>query len=186
MKELVEKYLIDNNIPLYTQKERKSYIDAIIYGVNEAGISQDTLTRFAKKYFPDKPKHVRIKNWILKLHGLKSCFNCEKVLSIENFSVSSYNTNGLRYICKECDYRDYVKPTKNAVEARRRAAKLQRTTAWSELESIKEFYKNCPSGYHVDHIIPLQGKNVSGLHVLSNLQYLLASENFKKSNNFNV
>ena len=65
---------------------------------------------------------------------------------------------------------------------KRRASRLQRTPAWADLEAIKQFYLNCPEGYHVDHDVPLQGVNVSGLHVLNNLVYLTASDNVKKGN----
>ena len=71
---------------------------------------------------------------------------------------------------------------RNSYEAKRRAIKIKATPKWADLEVIKEFYKNCPKGYHVDHIIPLRGKNVCGLHVIDNLQYLTASENCRKSN----
>ena len=76
--------------------------------------------------------------------------------------------------------------TVNAISAKRRASKLQRTVGWTELKKIKDFYKLCPPGYHVDHIIPLQGKLVSGLHVLANLQYLPAAENLSKGNKFEL
>lgn len=65
-----------------------------------------------------------------------------------------------------------------------KAERIRRMPAWADKEAIAEFYRNCPEGYHVDHIIPLRGKTVSGLHVLENLQYLPAKENLRKSNKF--
>ena len=68
--------------------------------------------------------------------------------------------------------------------SQRRAKKLKATPYWADLESIKQFYLNCPEGYEVDHIIPLQGKLVCGLHIPINLQYLTPTENYQKSNSF--
>jgi hypothetical protein len=71
-------------------------------------------------------------------------------------------------------------------ENSRRAKKLNATPKWADLKKIKEMYINCPSGYHVDHIVPLNHPLVCGLHVHWNLQYLPASENLKKSNKLDV
>ena len=73
---------------------------------------------------------------------------------------------------------------KAAYEAQRRAVKLQATPSWADLDAIKAFYENCPEGYEVDHIHPLQGRNICGLHTLENLQYLTIGENRSKSNKF--
>jgi hypothetical protein len=77
--------------------------------------------------------------------------------------------------------------------AKRRTAKLQRTPPWADMDAIKEFYAAAQrmtqatgEPYHVDHVIPLQGRLVSGLHVAGNLQILHGSENSKKRNHFEV
>ena len=67
---------------------------------------------------------------------------------------------------------------------KRRATKLLATPKFANLNKIKEIYKNCPKGYEVDHIVPLRGKTVCGLHVEWNLQYLTSTENRRKGNRF--
>lgn len=61
---------------------------------------------------------------------------------------------------------------------------MQRVPAWANRQKIAEMYATCPPGFHVDHVIPLRGETVSGLHVHENLQHLPARENARKSNHF--
>lgn len=68
---------------------------------------------------------------------------------------------------------------------KKRHVKL-RTPAWVDKKALSAVYAACPEGFHVDHIVPLRGNTVSGLHVPWNLQYLPADENMKKSNKFEV
>ncbi len=74
---------------------------------------------------------------------------------------------------------------KNYYEMKRRAARLKQTPKWLTKDHIKEMktiYDTCPKGFHVDHIIPLNGREVRGLHVPWNLQHLPAAQNCSKGN----
>ncbi len=82
----------------------------------------------------------------------------------------------------------------NAIKAKYKASKKQRVPPWiteKHLEEIEDFYKiarqmTIDTGieYQVDHIVPIQGNNVSGLHLPWNLQILTKEENVRKRNYF--
>ena len=80
----------------------------------------------------------------------------------------------------------------NAKKARRKARKLCATPPWIDHAAIARIYKKSSQltaqngiQYHVDHIVPLQGDEVSGLHVHTNLRIVPAHINNKKGNRFN-
>jgi len=83
-----------------------------------------------------------------------------------------------------------------AKTAQYNAKKIQRTPPWLtalHLQQIENFYtrsckltKETGVQHSVDHIVPLQGKLVSGLHVPWNLQILTAVENSAKGNKFEI
>jgi 5-methylcytosine-specific restriction endonuclease McrA len=67
--------------------------------------------------------------------------------------------------------------------ARRRALQEQATLPGYTHE-IRAIYAACPDGSEVDHIVPLRGRLVCGLHVPWNLQYLTSDKNRRKGNTF--
>ena len=81
-----------------------------------------------------------------------------------------------------------------AKSALRRASKQRATPKWLSEEQKKEiislYYlakkltKENNIVYHVDHIVPLNGTNICGLHVPWNLQVITAVENMKNGNKY--
>jgi hypothetical protein len=83
---------------------------------------------------------------------------------------------------------------RNLFTANYRSAKDKRKPAWlnaGQLFEIQSIYEYCSAlrfaglDYHLDHIVPLRGKIVSGLHVPWNLQVIPGRENTRKGNSFN-
>lgn len=77
----------------------------------------------------------------------------------------------------------------NALTAKRRKLCVIATPSWANFSEIEKFYlearrmtEETGISYQVDHMVPLFGKTVCGLHCESNLQILAGSENAKKSN----
>lgn len=84
--------------------------------------------------------------------------------------------------------RDHYRANRAEYIARARARKTKLSLAtpkWADTQKIAEIYQEAGAlGMHVDHIIPLNGKLVTGLHVPENLQLLSPEENMRKGNRY--
>lgn len=140
-----------------------------------------------------------------KLAEIRKCRECNRVKRHVEYHKDSSDSMGISRTCKSCRVsiaKEYYKSdngklrhkesygrNKGVIANRNAEAKINRDLRipkWSETDLIAKFYAECPEGFHVDHIIPLRGKIVSGLHVISNLQYLTIKDNLEKGNKFVV
>lgn len=92
--------------------------------------------------------------------------------------------------------RSWSEENPGRVKAKDRRRKVRNKLAfvpWADLDKINAAYKLAKElteqtgiPHHVDHIIPLQGKLVSGLHVEYNLAVIPAKDNLIKGNKYGV
>lgn len=156
-----------------------------LLGYYSEGPLKNFTTEILMPLFPNKSRtfgtQVGKSNWrfdLLKLVEHKHCCTCDRLLPFSKFGKHKDNdSTGLAGQCLNC--RTFISKQQK-VEIR------QRTPIWANLEKIRLIYLNCPEGMHVDHIIPLKGTSVSGLHIENNLQYLLPKDNISKSNNYYI
>lgn len=119
--------------------------------------------------------------------------NLEKFLEREHLS---YQRHAEKRRAKSARWREKHPESVTLHAATRRSALAKRTPPWlthEQYEHMRDIFWACRlmseatgEKHHVDHIVPLRGKNVSGLNVPWNLQIITAVENLKKTNSHDV
>jgi hypothetical protein len=146
------------------------------------------------KYLVDKAYREANKE---RLRKLKSEHYFKNKESIQKKQRAYYEENAERIKAysrnwgKEYRNREYVRSKHCATQGARRAMKVSATPLWANLGCVGIFYRErdwisdiINTVYHVDHVVPLQGDDVCGLHVETNLRIIPAEENLSKSNKF--
>lgn len=135
---------------------------------------------------------------------MKICKKCGLSKPVSDYAKCSKTKSGVRAVCKPCgaaytrewNERNPGKNRKAVLEwhkkhrdkgakrsGKRRADKRQAVPIWFEADAVANVYKKAQEfGFQVDHIVPLKGKTVCGLHCWANLQLLDGSLNASKNN----
>jgi hypothetical protein len=110
------------------------------------------------------------------------------------YHYENYDKNKEKYAEKSKRCYERTKHNKFAYEAFARAARRNAVPKWISTElkqEIQKFYvearlktRDTGTKYEVDHIVPLIGKKVCGLHVPWNLRVITQFENRIKQNRF--
>jgi hypothetical protein len=151
---------------------------------------QEAIRVKAPRYFTGKPcKHGHI---VERYVNGGACVECHA-----QHAAASGRKKYAQDPAKECRRsKEWRKSNPDIVsfqKAKRISDLLNRTPKWLnaghlfEIECIYRYRTALNAvglDYHVDHIVPLRGKLVSGLHTPDNLQILPAKDNIQKSNSF--
>jgi len=163
-------------------------------------LNQQELINYQKEYRKKNSNHIRIKKISKYEEDLEYQTRAKKA------SRERYERNRESELENRKEYRvknkEVIREKKriyarnnpdviSALSAKRNASKANATPKWADMKEIRKIYKQASEiskctgvKHHVDHIIPLRGKIVTGLHVASNLRIIPAVENIKKQNKF--
>lgn len=192
----------------------KRYIDSYIHSCVVGKSSRISLNRYLLNLYGYKTctKCAQVLT-LQSFHKLSSvwdgkqntCVSCRKSIDHERYvnNAKQINDNSKNYYYSHPEkavervraWQNANRDKVNAVAAKRRAIKKLACPKWLSKDQQKEilnFYTQAKllteqTGitYQVDHIVPLLGKDVCGLHVPWNLQVITATENISKGNRYN-
>jgi len=143
--------------------------------------NRDKRSAYAKQYRKDNPEKVKalFESWAKD--------NPQKIKEYAKKATKAWHERNPEYL------KEHYKANKEryvAARARRRAAQDSATPTWLtaiDKAMIQEMYDVSEARYiqtgikhHVDHIVPINGKGVAGMHVPWNLQVITAHENLSK------
>lgn len=167
------------NAEFYQKNENKIRLAKKEY----RGINKETISEKAKEIYQQNRLSILTQKAIYYKN------NRETILSRSN---EYYKSNKERIIISKAAYAKKNADKLASRNAKRRAVLIQACPQWlsiKQLRRIEAFYrlakyltKKSNTPHEVDHIVPLKGKNVNGLHAPWNLQILTRYKNRQKSN----
>jgi len=158
------------------------------------------------RYFYAYTNRLKKDGYFIEMWLTAESFALQKKTKRQNYEADAikvlernrqyYEQNKSEILSHKKQYKIENRARYTALGRLRETKKTHRTPPWLTVEQqqqIQKIYQDAckktkANGieYHVDHIVPLCGKNVSGLHVPWNLQILTAADNLKKHNKFTV
>lgn len=157
---------------LNEKKPMQSYCVGCIsvYTKERYSKKRDSLLKNQHEYIEKNREQINSKNKEYKAKNLEKCHNLTKIWKQEN-KAKVISSNGKRRA-----------NLRNAVPKWLTEDDLWMIEQAYELAQLRT--RVFGFKWHVDHVIPLKGKNVCGLHTPCNLQVIPAKENLKKRNFF--
>lgn len=146
--------------------------------------NKDRLTAYGRKYRAEHKDEIA--SWTKQYGAQYYAANKKKILK-RNSSYHDRNKDRVRAALRRWKA---AHPEAVLADGMRRRAR-EACPAWADKSKIRLIYLAAKwirdrdgINVHVDHIVPLRGKNVCGLHVVENLRLLTAERNFAKGNQY--
>lgn len=138
--------------------------------------------RSAAKYYDNNKEKIKV--------GRKK-YNLENKEKISSKNKRLYRKNKEKKLLQNKRWKAKNKYLLSFYAAKRRHAISLATPKWANMDLIKSIYIKCSEvckdtgvPHHVDHIVPINGDSVCGLHVENNLQIITATENMSKGKKY--